>query len=91
MTFHEFLCTQKGINDRLELEQRYEWERVRWLACVILQPHTKKGQNLTPQKLVKFDWEKKKVKTDIEKQRKRAEYISKKYKLLNKDNGTENS
>ena len=31
----------------------------------------------------------KKVKTDIEKQRKRAEYISKKYELLNKDNGTE--
>ena len=89
MTFHEFLCTQKGINDRLELEQRYEWERVRWLACVILQPHTKKGQNLTPQKLVKFDWEKKQVKNDIEKQRKRAEYISKKYELLNKDNGTE--
>ena len=89
MTFHEFLCTQKGINDRLELEQKYEWERVRWLACVILQPHTKKGQNLTPEKLVKFDWEKKKVKTDIEKQRKRAEYISKKYELVNKDNGTE--
>ena len=40
---------------------------------------------------MKFDWEKKKVKTDIEKQKKRAEYIKKKYQLLNKDNGTENS
>jgi hypothetical protein len=57
------------------------------LACVNLQPHTKKGQNLTPQKLVKFDWEKKKRKTDINKQRKRAEYVKKKYELLNKDNG----
>ena len=65
---------QKGVNDRLEIEQRFEWERVRWLACVNLQPHTKKGQNLTPDKLMKFDWEKKKVKTDIDKQKKRAEY-----------------
>ena len=38
---------------------------------------------------IKFDWEKKQVKTDIDKQRKRAEYIKKKYELLNKDNGTE--
>ena len=77
----------KGVNDRVEKEQQQEWERVRWLACVNLQPHTKKGQNLTPQKLIKFDWEKKKVKTDIEKQKKRAEYVKKKYELLNKDNG----
>ena len=42
LTFHEFQCMQKGINDRIELEQRWEWERVRWLACVNLQPHTKK-------------------------------------------------
>ena len=82
---------QKGYNDRAEKEQQWEWERIRWLACVNLQPHTKKGQNLTPQKLMKFEWEKKKVKTDIEKQKKRAEYIKKKYQLLNKDNGTENS
>ena len=91
LTFHEFLCTQRGINDRLELEQRYEWERVRWLACAFLQPHTKKGQNLTPQKLVKFDWEKKKRKTNAKKQRQRAEYINKKYELLNKIDGSEES
>jgi hypothetical protein len=57
------------------------------LACCNLQPHTKKGQSLTPEKLIKFDWEKKEVKTDIDKQRKRAEYIKKKYDLLNKKNG----
>ena len=91
LTFHEFLCTQRGINDRLELEQRYEWERIRWLACAFLQPHTKKGQNLTPQKLVKFDWEKKKRKTNAKKQRQRAEYINKKYELLNKKDGSKES
>ena len=46
---------QKGINDRVEKEQQWEWERVRWLACVNLQPHTKKGQNLTPQKLLNLN------------------------------------
>ena len=61
---------QKGLNDRVEKEQQWEWERVRWLACVNLQPHTKKGQNLTPQKLMKFDWEKKKVKPTSRNKRK---------------------
>lgn len=39
---------------------------------------------------MKFEWEKKKVNTDINKQRKRAEYVKKKYELLNKDNESEN-
>lgn len=91
LTFHEFFCIQKGRNDRFEIEQRFEWERVRWLACCNLQPHTKKGQRLTPDKLIKFDWEKSDKNVDVEKQRKRAEYIKKKYELLNKKNGTEKS
>lgn len=86
LTFHEFWCIQKGKNDRFELLQRYEWERVRWLATCNLQPHTKKGQNLTPQKLVKFEWEKTKKELDREKQIKRAKYIKKKYEKL-KENG----
>lgn len=91
LTFHEFFCIQKGRNDRFEIEQRFEWERVRWLACCNLQPHTKKGQRITPDKLIKFDWEKSDKNVDVEKQRKRAEYIKKKYELLNKKNGTEKS
>lgn len=82
LTFHEFWCIQKGKNDRFEMLQRFEWERVRWLACINLQPHTKKGQNLTPQKLCKFEWEKTKTEIDIEKQRERAKYIKKKYDKL---------
>jgi len=60
------------------------------LACCNLQPHTKKGQSLTPDKLIKFEWEKTKKEIDIEQQRKRAEYVKKKYELLNKKNGWEN-
>jgi len=53
----------------------------------MLQPHTKKGQNLTPQKLVKFEWEKGVEIKDVEKQKKQAQYIAKKYDLINKKNG----
>ena len=53
----------------------------------MLQPHTKKGQNLTPQKLVKFEWEKGEEIKDVEKQKKQAQYIAKKYDLINKKNG----
>ena len=81
LTFHEFFLIQKGRNDVIEMKERFEWERTRWLACVLLQPHTKKNSRLTPQKLVKFEWEKTEVE-DKDKQRKRAEYIAKKYKLL---------
>tara|TARA_X000001388_G_scaffold40773_1_gene28678 strand:+ start:2500 stop:2808 length:309 start_codon:yes stop_codon:yes gene_type:complete len=83
LTFHEFFCIQKGRNDRFEMEQQFEWERVRWLACCNLQPHTKKGQRLTPEKLVKFQWEKSKKEIDLEEQKKKAEYALKKYNKIN--------
>jgi len=73
------------------MEQRFEWERVRWLACCNLQPHTKKGQRLTPEKLVKFEWEKSNEKINVEQQKKRAMYAHKKYELLNKKNGNKKS
>ena len=88
LTFHEFFCIQKGRNDRLEMSMRTEWERTRWLACVLLQPHTKKNSNLTPQKLVRFEWEKKVEKIDKEERKKRAEYALKKYKI---EDGAEES
>lgn len=70
----------------LEIRERTEWERVRWLACVMMQPHKKQGAKLTPTDLVKFEWEKKVVEVDVEQQRKAAEYAKKKYEKL-KDNG----
>jgi len=84
---HECFCIQKGRNDGFELEQRFEWERVRLLACCNIKPHNKKGKYLTPEKLIKFEWEKTKKEIDIEQQRKRAEYVKKKYELLKKKNG----
>ena len=62
------------------MTERFEWERTRWLACLILQPHKKKNSQLNPTDLVRFEWEKKKEEIDLDKRRKAAEYAIKKYK-----------
>lgn len=44
-----------------EVEQRRardNWERTRWLACALLQPHMRKGKKLRPTDLLRFPWEK---------------------------------
>ena len=65
----------------MEMQAKTEWERTRWLACLLLQPHKKKNSSLKPTDLVRFEWEKKEEKIDIEKRKKAAEYARKKYKI----------
>ena len=72
---------QRGSIEKENAKQRADWERTRWLACVMLQPHKKKSQKLQPQDLVKFDWERKEEKIEAEKRRKAALYAMKKYKI----------
>ena len=87
LTFHEFFLIQRGRNQKIEMTERFEWERTRWLACVMMQPHKKKGARLNPQDLVKFEWEKGSLKEiNPEAQKKRAEYALKKYEAINKKN-----
>ena len=72
---------QRGSIEKENAKQRAEWERTRWLACVMLQPHKKKSQKLQPQDLIKFDWERKEEKIEAEERRKAALYAMKKYKI----------
>jgi len=58
MTFEEFNAAVRGKRKLIESDQREEWERVRWQSAVLLQPHISKGKRLTPQKLLRFPWEK---------------------------------
>jgi hypothetical protein len=52
-----FFKALKGFND-LEFERtKGEWERLRILGTWVLSPHTKKGHNLTPKKLMPFPWD----------------------------------
>ncbi len=85
MTFHEFFLLQRGRNEQMELKERFEWERTRWLACLLLQPHRKKGSKLNPRDLIRFEWEMREDKKNLEKRKKAAEYAAKKYETINKN------
>lgn len=81
LTFHEFFLIQRGVVEKEKAKQKSDWERTRWLACIMMQPHKKKGQNLQPQDLIKFDWEKKEEKKEAEERKKAALYAIKKFKI----------
>jgi hypothetical protein len=70
MTPRNFINAQIGAKKLYDQNQIAEWERSRWMACVIINPHLKKA--ITPKKLTTFPWERAKkssnqVKKDIEK------------------------
>jgi hypothetical protein len=53
-----FFKALKGFNDFESERQKAEWERLRILGTWILTPHTKKGSELTPKKLMALPWDK---------------------------------
>lgn len=57
MTADEFSAAVRGFRRRQEWEQQQEWERIRWLGSITLQPHLKKGSKMKPTDLVTFPWE----------------------------------
>lgn len=46
------------MRSREEEQERAEWERIRWLAAVLLSPHARKGKTIQPRDLAVFPWEK---------------------------------
>lgn len=78
MTPKNFMNAQIGFGRIYELGQQAEWERARWMACVIINPHLKRS--IDPKKITTFPWEiktKKKNKVDIEKLIKESQYHDK--------------
>tara|TARA_R100001594_G_scaffold27813_1_gene52791 strand:- start:7495 stop:7773 length:279 start_codon:yes stop_codon:yes gene_type:complete len=78
MTPLNFLNAQIGYRKMNEYKQQGEWERARWMACVIINPHLKRSIN--PKKLTTFPWERKSsknAKRDIDRLRKESEYQDK--------------
>jgi hypothetical protein len=70
MTVEELVMAAEGYAKEQEEKERGEWERVRWLAAVLLQPHAKKGSTIKVTDLATFPWEEtapKKKKTQSEK------------------------
>ena len=60
MLLSDFLLAAEGFYNLEETRQQAEWERTRWLACMGLAPHSRKGQRIKPQDLAIFPWEEKK-------------------------------
>ena len=81
LTFHEYFLMQRGVYEYENSKEKREWERIRWLACVLMQPHKKKGTTLNPIDLMRFEWEKPKQKVDLEERRKAAMYAVKKFNI----------
>lgn len=78
----DFFFKQAGYSEKIEDQERLEWERLRWQTAYLLNVHMKKGKTLKATDLISFPWEKqKKSKTMAERLRdkKRAEYIAKLY------------
>jgi len=59
MTFEDFCYAAQGMALQVHEQEKQEWERVRWLAAVLLQPHAKKGTRIKPTDIAKFPWDKK--------------------------------
>lgn len=55
-TPEEFNGICKAYHNQRETDYKNEWERMRMLATITIQPHTK--SKITAQKLLPFPWEK---------------------------------
>jgi hypothetical protein len=57
MTLREVIIAMQGYNNQFEIEQQFEWERVRWQTTLLLNVHTAKGKSIKPKDLIEFPWE----------------------------------
>lgn len=58
LTREEFDVACKMFRNRQESRSRDDWERMRLLATICIQPHVK--NKITPSKLIPFPWDRKK-------------------------------
>ena len=63
LTPEEFGTVSKVYHEYREADFKGEWERMRMLAAITIQPHVKK--KITPQALLPFEWDKQKPKTEF--------------------------
>lgn len=57
MDFLDFVLAMEGHMELIENQERMEWERTRWMTCMILSPHSKPGKRLQPRDLIQFPWD----------------------------------
>jgi hypothetical protein len=62
LTFSEFGNAMRGHYKQIEEREKADWERTRWLAAIVVNPHVKK--RITPKDLATFPWEQKEKAAD---------------------------
>ena len=68
-TLGEIALAIEEYGKALDYKERCEWERTRWLATVLIQPHAKKGRRIKPEDLVQFEWERPEQKVEYDEER----------------------
>jgi hypothetical protein len=56
--FEEFAAVFKAYADQRDAAYRDRWERMRLLASIVIQPHLAKNAKITPERLLRFPWDK---------------------------------
>lgn len=82
LTPQEFEEVCKAYHNQREADYRNDWERMRLLATICIQPHIK--NKITPHKLIPFAWDNQKKRTNRgdsmtaeERQKRMSEMIAK--------------
>ena len=74
MTIQELVAAMHGAAEVEERGYQQQWTQTRWLASVLLQPHSKK--NLKPKDLCIFPWEQSKGSGKTREEHNKAELIA---------------
>lgn len=67
LDFVEFAAIWKAYAEQRDTNFKDEWQRMRLLASILIQPYLTKGRKMTPEKLLPFPWDKKAQKQDAPK------------------------
>ena len=51
----------EGHRRAVEMRERSEWERARWLAAIMIAPYAPKGKTIKPSDIARFPWEESKI------------------------------
>lgn len=84
MDFEDFTAVYKAYVEQRDTDFKDNWERMRLLATITIQPHLAKNKKVTPEKLLPLPWDKKRKqdkkapKLTAAQQRKRMEELVKK-------------
>lgn len=68
LDFDEFSAVYKAYAEQRDANFKDNWQRMRLLAAIVIQPHLDRRHKVTPEKLLPFPWDKAQV-TKKKKQR----------------------